>query len=75
MELCCCKPDLYFFIKERLWPSTPTLPRMAYKVEFMDLLEGFFYESQVSVTSFCASIRLQTSKSLKSCVDVSLLQR
>lgn len=33
---------------------------MGFKFEFMDLLESFFIESQVSVSSFCSSINLLT---------------
>ena len=58
IELCACKPDVFFFVKQRLWPSTPSFPRIAFEFKFMDLLESFFLESQVSVSSFCASMTL-----------------
>eukprot|EP00794_Sanderia_malayensis_P001882 gene1882-2128_t len=37
----------------------------AFTFEFMDLLESFFLESQVSVTSFCAAITLLTPPLMK----------
>ena len=58
IELCGCKPDVFFFVKQRLWPSTPSFPRIGFEFKFMDLLESFFLESQISVSSFCASITL-----------------
>ena len=58
IELCACKPDVFFIVKQRLWPSTPSFPRIAFEFKFMDLLESFFFESQVSVSSFCASMTL-----------------
>eukprot|EP00794_Sanderia_malayensis_P000873 gene873-168_t len=54
-----------FFVKQRLWPATSKLPRLAFTFEFMDLLESFFLESQVSVTSFCAAITLLTPPLMK----------
>eukprot|EP00794_Sanderia_malayensis_P005106 gene5106-5754_t len=65
MEVCSCKPDAFFFVKQRLWPATSKLPRLAFTFEFMDLLESFFLESQVSVTSFCAAITLLTPPLMK----------
>ena len=58
IELCACKPDVFFFVKQQLCPSTPSFPRIAFEFKFMDLLESFFHEIQVSVSSFCASMTL-----------------
>ena len=70
METCACKPDGYFFIKQRFWPATPAFPRMAFTFQFMDLLKSLFIESQTSVSSFCASISNLTPPFLKLLNDV-----
>lgn len=57
VTFCNCIPDGIILIKNGLWPVSPTAPTVALQLELMAHLKSLFLEAQLSLNSFCNSIR------------------
>lgn len=55
VQFCSCSPEFVQLLQFGLWGGTPTKPRIAFAIEFFELIHSVQMECQASIKSICQS--------------------
>ena len=56
LRCCKCEPIAMTMVRARLWPGSPTNPRLSFTFELLDWAEALLLECQVAVKDLCAAL-------------------
>lgn len=55
---CCnCEPTAVTMVKARLWPASPSFPKLAFTFELLEWAEALMLECQVALGDFCKALQ------------------
>ena len=60
LKHCACEPLSMTMCRSRIWPSSPTNPRVGFSFEFLDWAEVLLYECQVALKDFCLAVNYKS---------------
>lgn len=57
VNFCGCEEESTTLIRNRLWPSTPQLPQVAFHFQLLDWWEALQLEGHLATNAFCNTVR------------------